>query len=131
MNSRIAFVLVALVLAACDSGPATPTTAPPGQPTTTTTIQNDTCARLAEDTARYLETVVEVLDDLSLDEVRDPSAWPEPMVALQQQGDDLDARAEAMRCDRAEIQTAAFAIARLDPDSGLADYLLVLLGQRP
>ena len=122
-------VALALVLAACDSAPATPTTSPPGLPTTTTTIDDDTCGRLAVDTARYLESLIEVLDGVTLDDARDRDSWPEGMVALEQQGKDLDARANAMRCDRGEVQTAAFLAADLDPDSDLARYLLTLLGQ--
>jgi len=122
-------VLVASIAAGCDSGTATPTTSPPGVSTTTTTIENDTCGRLAEATARYLELVVEVLDDATLAETRDPALWPEGLVALEQQGKDLDARSEKMRCDRGEVQTAAFLAADLDPDSELAHYLLQLLGR--
>lgn len=122
-------LLVALIATACDSGTTTPTTSPPGVPTTTTTIENDTCGRLAEDTARYLESVVEVLDDATLAETRDPALWPEGLVALEQQGKDLDARSEKMRCDRGEVQTAAFLAADLDADSELAHYLLQLLGR--
>lgn len=118
-----------LVVAACDSGTATPTTSPPGVPTTTTTIEDDTCGRLAADTATYLETLIEVLDQVTLDEARDPSAWPEALIALEQQGHDLDARAAEMRCDPGQVQTAAFLAADLDPDSDLARYLLALMGR--
>lgn len=122
-------LLLAVVLAACDSAPAIPTTVPPDIPTTTTTIVNDTCNRLAQDTADYLETVFVVLDQTTLDEARDRAAWPEAMFALEQQGKDLDARSEAMRCDRALIQEAAFLLADIDPDSGLGRYLLELMGR--
>jgi hypothetical protein len=121
-------VVMALLAVACDNGPASPTTAPPG-PTTTTTIVNDTCGSLAQDTADYLESVIEVLDQVTLAEARDREAWPEGMVALEQQGKDLDARAAAMRCDPGQVQTAAFLAANLDPDSDLAHYLLALLGR--
>lgn len=120
-------VAVILVVTACDSGPATPTTAAPGTPSTT--IENDTCSRLAVDTARYLESLIEVLDDVTLEETREREQWPEGLVALQQQGEDLDTRATAMRCDRGEVQTAAFLAADLDPDSDLARYLLTLMGR--
>ena len=122
------FILTSvLVLAACDSGTVSPTTAPPG--VTTTTIENDTCARLARDTATYLETLIEVLDQVTLDEIRDREAWPESLQAMEQQGKDLDSRAEDMRCDRGEVQTAAFLAADLDPDSDLGRYLLDLMGR--
>lgn len=131
MTHRFAILLALLALSAasCDSGSSTPTTSPPGVPTTTTTILNDTCGRLAVDTARYLELVVEVLDTATLAETRDPALWPEGLSALEQQGKDLDTRSEKMRCDRGEVQTAAFLAADLDPDSELAHYLLQLLGQ--
>jgi len=122
-------VAAVIVIAACDTGPAIPTTADPGTPSTTTTIENDTCGRLAADTARYLESLVEVLDEVTLEEIRDREQWPEGLVALEQQGKDLDARAGAMRCDPAEVQTAAFLVADLDPDSDLARYLLALMGR--
>ena len=116
-----------LALAACDSGTVSPTTAPPG--VTTTTIENDTCTRLARDTAEYLQTLIEVLDQITLEEIRDREAWPESLQAMEQQGKDLDSRAEDMRCDRGEVQTAAFLAADLDPDSDLARYLLSLMGR--
>lgn len=90
---------------------------------------NDTCTLLAQDTATYLETVMVVLDQVTLDEVRDRAAWPEAMIALEQQGKDLDTRSAAMRCDRARIQEAAFLLADLDPESGLGRYLLDLMGR--
>lgn len=120
-------LICVLVFAACDSGTVSPTTAPPG--VTTTTIENDTCTRLAADTATYLETLVEVLDQVTLDETRHREAWPEALQAMEQQGKDLDARAEEMRCDPGEVQTAAFFAADLDPDSDLARYLLALMGR--
>lgn len=130
MRYRLALVVaLSAITASCDSGPATPTTAPPGVPTTTTTIPADTCGLLAADTAEYLEILIAVLDEATLAEVRDRAAWPEALAALELQGHDLDARAEAMRCDPAEIQTMAFRTAELDPDSELARYLLTLLGQ--
>lgn len=121
--------LLAVVVAGCDSGPATPTTAPPGVSTTSTTIESDTCSRLAADTARYLTAVIEVLDRVTLDEARHRETWSEGMLALEQQGKDLDLRSAAMRCDRGEVQTAAFLGADLDPDSDLARYLLALMGR--
>ncbi|OFW64657.1 MAG: hypothetical protein A2135_04050 [Actinobacteria bacterium RBG_16_67_15] len=124
-----ALIVMLMVLAACDSGTVSPTTSPPGVPTTTTTIVGDTCGRLAEDTAVYLETLVEVLDEVTLDETRDRDAWPEALVAMEQQGHDLDARAAEMRCDPGQVQTAAFLAADLDPDSDLARYLLDLMGR--
>ena len=79
--------------------------------------------------ADYLESLMEVLDQTTLDEIRDRDSWPEALVALKQQGSDLDARSAAMRCDPAAVQAAAFDAARLDPESDLALYLLDLLGR--
>ncbi len=130
MTHRIsALVLFGVLFAACDTGTVIPTTSPPGVPTTTTTVKNDTCGRLAADTARYLETLVEVLDQLTLEETRDRESWPESLFAMEQQGKDLDTRASEMRCDAGEVQTAAFLAADLDPDSDLAQYLLTLMGR--
>lgn len=119
--------VLALWLTACTSAAPTLTTAPPG-PTTTTTIVNDTCEQLARDAADYLEVVVRVLDETSAEVLADPARWPEALVALQQQGSVLDRRAEAMRCDRADMQAAVFALADIDPRSPLARYLAELLG---
>ncbi len=128
MQPRFIVALLVLLLAACDSGTVTPTTADPSLPSTTTTIENDTCGDLAVDTARYLESVIEVLDQSTLAETRDRALWPEGLVALEQQGVALDARSAAMRCDRGQVQSAAFFAADLDPDSDLARYLMSLLG---
>ncbi|MEK7252314.1 MAG: hypothetical protein AAB198_03550, partial [Actinomycetota bacterium] len=117
MYSRLAIAVLFLLLASCDSGTSTPTTADPNIPSTTTTIENDTCGRLAVDAARYLESVIEVLDQSTLAETRDRELWQEGLVALEQQGVDLDARATAMRCDPGQVQAAAFFAADLDPDS--------------
>jgi hypothetical protein len=124
---RVALLLVVLV-AACDSGTITPpTTAPPG-PTTTTTIVDDTCDRLAEDMAGWFEILIEVLDDTPAATVADPETWPEPLVALHQQGDALDARAVALECELGALQAEAFRRADLDPDSAVSRYLIGLLG---
>lgn len=123
-----AAILIALVLVACDSPtPAPPTTAPPG-PTTTTTLENDTCARLAADMADWFEILIEVLDEMNARDLADPERWPEPIVALQQEGDSLDARGAALECDPGALQADAFRRASLDPDSELARYLMGLLG---
>jgi hypothetical protein len=125
VRRALAFLLLSAVVAGCDSS-STPTTAPPGAPTTT--IVNDTCDLLAADTADYLDTVIDVLDQTTLDEIRDREAWPEALVAVQQLGAELDARSDAMRCDRGTVQAAAIAGASLDADTELARYLLDLLG---
>jgi hypothetical protein len=115
-----------LVLAGCD--PSTPTLTTMDPSGTTTTLADDTCDRIATDTARYLELVVAVLDETPLDEFRDREAWTEPLFALEEQGEILDARADRLQCDPARVQAEAFAQARLDPQSGLSTYLLELLG---
>ena len=118
--------LLVVALSACHSAAPTPTTAPGS--TTSTTIVNDTCSLLARDAATYLEVVIQVLNDTPTDVFTDRSQWPEALIALQQQGDDIDSRAVAMRCDRAEMQAAVFALADVDPQSSLARYLAELLG---
>ncbi|HEX5630401.1 MAG TPA: hypothetical protein VFY15_01950 [Acidimicrobiia bacterium] len=127
IRSRLVLAtLVVLAVAACDSGTVSPTTSVPG---TSTTIDNDTCSRLAADTARYLETLISVLDQVTLAETRDREQWPEALLAMEEQGRDLDARAEELRCDPGEVQTAAFLAADLDPNSDLSRYLLTLMGR--
>jgi hypothetical protein len=123
---RAAFLLV-ILLAACDSPTPLPTTAPPG-PTTSTTIEDDTCERLAADTAEYFELLIEVLDTTTAEALVDRDNWPEPLVAIQQQGETLDVRAEALGCDPGALQADVFRRADLDPDSELARYLMALLG---
>jgi hypothetical protein len=119
---------IIVLLVACDSGTIpTPTTAPPG-PTTTTTIVNDTCDRLAGDMAGWLEVLIEVLDDTPAQVVADPEVWPEALVALQQQGGPLDARRAALDCDPGALQADAFRRADLDPDSATSRYLMELFG---
>lgn len=124
---RTLLVAVCVVaLAACDPGTPTLTTTDPSDPTTT--LADDTCDRIATDTARYLELVVAVLDETPLDEFRDREAWTEPLFALEEQGEVLDGRSDRMGCDPARIQAEAFARAQLDPESGISVYLLELLG---
>ena len=122
-----AVIVLALALVACDSPTPTPTTAPPG-PTTTTTIQNDTCQRLAADMADWLEVFIEVLDQTSARDLADQERWPEPVVAMFQEGDSLDARGAALECDPGALQADAFRRASLDPDRELARYLMGVLG---
>lgn len=127
---RRSLVLLGLLwIAACDSAQPLPTTSPPDQPSTTTTIVSDTCEELAKDTADYLDLVLRVLDDTTVDELRDPGQWSEALIAVQQQGHDLDLRAEAMRCDRGLLQERAFYLADLDPEGPLGAFLLDLLGR--
>lgn len=95
--------------------------------TTTTTIENDTCERVAADTVRYLDDLVDELDDTRLREFTDRGGWPEGLVELERAGRDLDIRVRALRCDPAEIQQRAFAEADLDPDGPLSERLLELL----
>lgn len=129
LTVKRAVILTFLIfVAACDSGTVpTPTTAPPG-PTTTTTIVNDSCERLAGDMAGWLEVLIEVLDDTPAQVVADPEEWPEALVALQQQGGPLDARGVALECDPGALQAEAFQLADLDPDSATSRYLMRLLG---
>jgi hypothetical protein len=88
----------------------------------------DTCDRLAEDMAGWFEVLIEVLDETPARTVADPEAWPEPLVALHQQGDALDARAVALVCEPGALQAEAFRRADLDPDSAVSRYLIGLLG---
>ena len=88
-------------------GPATPTTSPPDSPRQQPRSRTTPCGRLAVDTARYLEWSIRGARS------RPPSTrlgrrGRRATSALEQQGKDLDARFEAMRCDRGEVQTAAF-----------------------
>lgn len=126
---RLAPALVCILLTACEPASSPLTTVPAGTPTTTTSIVDDTCDRLATDTARYLELVVRVLDETPLEEFRDRDRWPEALFALQLQGADLDLRADALGCDPAAVQEQAFRRASLGHDGRLAGYLLELLGQ--
>ena len=74
--------------------------------------------------------MVQVLDQTSLVELQERESWPEALVALQQQGQDLDTRAQAMRCDPATVQEGAFAVARLDAEWGTDYFHLAYLEHR-
>jgi hypothetical protein len=127
---RSLLLLAVLAVAACDSStPAPPTTADPALPTTTTTIPGDTCEDLAVDMAEFLDVMISVLNETSIAEFRDRTAWPEAVVALEQQGHDLDARSQTMECDLAQLQEGAFFGSDLDGEGPLSDMLLELLGR--
>lgn len=125
---RVLLAFALFLVVACEPSQPTLTTAPPGVPTTTTTIVRDNCDRLAADAAAHLDTVVRVLDTTPLESFRDPGEWPEAIVALKQQGEDLDRRMDALGCDPAEVQARAFSRVRVRPDSGLSRLLIELLG---
>jgi len=78
--------------------------------------------------AAWFEILIEVLDEIPARTVADPETWPEPLVALHQQGDALDARATALECELGALQAEAFRRADLDPDSAVSRYLMGLLG---
>lgn len=126
MRLRFAVVLV-LVLVACDSSSSDPTGPTTSTSTTTTTIDNDTCDRVAADTVRYLEDLIDTLDETRLRELRDPDAWGQDLRDLQRAGKDLDLRVAALRCDPVEIQQRAFAEADMTPEGPLSAELLALL----
>jgi len=116
-----------LVLVACDSSSSDPTGPTTSSSTTTTTIDNDTCERVADATVKYLEELIDTLDETRLRELTDPSMWGEDLRDLQRAGKDLDLRVNALRCDVVAIQQRAFAEADLVPDGPLSAELLDLL----
>ena len=121
-------LVLVLALVACDSSPAVDDTGPTTtSSTTTTTIDNDTCERVAADTVRYLEELIDALDETSLRELSGIDEWPQELRDLQRAGKDLDLRVDALRCDPAAIQQRAFAEADLDPEGPLSERLLELL----
>lgn len=125
MRTRPAAAFV-LVVAACSPSVAEPTATVPSS-TTTTTIENDTCERVAADTVRFLDDLISELDETRLREFADRQAWPEDLIDLERSGRDLDIRVRALRCDPAVIQQTAFAEADLDPKGPLSERLLELL----
>lgn len=131
MRIRLVLVLV-LVVAGCTSSSNEPTGPTSSTSTTTTTIDNDTCDRVAKDTAEYLDDLIDTLDETRLRVLTDVDAWPQDLRDLQRAGKDLDLRVNALRCDPVQIQQFAFAQADLDPNGPLSEELLrVLLSSEP
>jgi hypothetical protein len=126
VRSWALLVTAVLVFAACDSN-ADPGPTTSSSSTTTTTIENDTCDRVAADTATYLEDLIDTLDETRLEELVDVEAWGGGLRGLQRAGKDLDLRVGALRCDAVEIQQRAFAEADLIPDGPLSAQLLEML----
>jgi hypothetical protein len=120
----------ALVSVACDSGDSAPTTTtfvPTTFLITTTTLPQDTCDNLTRDAARFLEDLVEQLDETSLGTFTEPERWPRELQELRQQGIALDERLAVLGCDAATVQAGAFDRADVDPDGPLAERLVELL----
>lgn len=127
LAAALALVLLA---ASCDSGDSTPTTTtfvPTTFVITTTTIPSDTCDNVTADAALFLEELVEVLDETSLDTFTESERWPRELQELRQEGIALDERVGVLGCDAAAVQGGAFARADVDPDGPLADRLIELL----
>ena len=128
MRSRFLLALaLVLSVAACDSSSSDPTGPTTSLSTTTTTIENDTCERVAADTVDYLERLLDILDETRLRELTDVESWPPELRDLQRSGKDLDLRVAALRCDPVAIQQHAFAEADLTPHGPLSEELLELL----
>lgn len=127
-------LLLAGLLAGCSAGglPTTTTGVPVSVSTTPTTDPGDDCRRLAEDAARYLEHALAALDGVTADQLADPSTWPEELLALQAQGEELDRRVEDLGCDLGTIQQEVILrAAELQAASPLGQLLLdLLLGRR-
>ena len=125
----VALAAACTVLLACDSGtaPTTTTFVPTTFVITTTTLPQDTCEDVVRDAARFLEDLVEQLDETSLDTFTDPERWPRELQELRQQGIALDERVAVLACDVAAVQAQAFDRADVDPDGPLADRLVELL----
>ncbi len=122
-----AVVALLVVVAACESSPVGPVGPTTSGSTTTTTIDNDTCERVADATVGYLEDLIEGLDATRLSEFTDLEEWPQELRDLRRAGKDLDLRVNALRCDPVAIQQRAFAEANLDPQGPLSEELLELL----
>ena len=124
----IALVAVVVAVAACDS--ATDLAVPGSTATTsstTTTIEDDTCERVAADTVAFLDSLIRVLDDTRLAEFKERRAWPDDLRDLEQTGTDLDIRVAALGCDPAAIQQRALQEANLIPGGPLSEGLIAVL----
>lgn len=126
-------IVIAVAAVSCTSNGGTDTSpivssSTTSMPTTTTTIDDDTCEDVADDSADFLEDLVEALDEAGFREVVDQDVWSEDLRSVQQAGRDLDLRATALRCDPAAIQAAALEEADLDPEGRIATLLVELLG---
>ena len=130
MLPRIALgTALVLIVAACVSGGSTPTTrfVPTTFIITTTTLPDDTCDHVTRDAARFLEDLVEELDETSLDTFTDQERWSRRLQELRQEGIALDERLAVLGCDVVAVQAGAFDRANLDPDGPLSDLLVDLL----
>lgn len=119
-----ALVVVFLAVVACESGTVGPTTS---TSSTTTTIENDTCDRVAADTVSFLDSLIKELDDTRLAEFRDSADWPEDLRNLERAGRDLDIRVAALGCDPVAIQQRALDEANLIPEGPLSEGLIGVL----
>lgn len=131
MKRLAPFVLV-ILLAACDGGGSTTTSAGPTTTsvpivTTPTTDPGDDCRRLADDAYEYLATVVEELQGLSVEQLSDRAQWPDALLQLESQGEELDRRAAEFGCDPGAVQQEVLVRASALQTSGLGRLLLDLL----
>jgi len=124
----IALAAVVVAVAACDSAtdlavPGSTTTAS----STTTTIEDDNCERVASDTVAFLDSLIRVLDDTRLAEIKERRVWPDDLRDLEQTGTDLDLRVAVLGCDPASIQQHALREANLIPGGPLSEGLIAVL----
>lgn len=135
MKRLAPFVLV-ILLAACDGGGSTttlpgPTTTSVPIVTTPTTDPGDDCRRLAEDAYDYLAAVIEELQGVSVEQLEDRAQWPDALVELEAEGEELDRRAAEFGCDPGAVQQEVLVRASALQTSGLGRLLLDLLLGRP
>lgn len=123
------FVALVAVATSCDRGSA-PTTESAGPATAiiTTTTDSGLCRDLAGEAVALAADIVDRLDETTVDELTDPSAWGEDLVVLRERGAALDAEVAAAGCSveaiREEVRNS---LADMGGDSRLAEILVTLL----
>ncbi len=124
---RIVVLLLALALAACESGEAATTTLPGP----TTTIDPEVrCAQLTEDATDLLVDVMSALEGVSPSQLADRASWPDELVTLEQRGEELESMISEAGCDVLEIQAEVIeAAAGLQAESFVARLYLEQLLQ--
>jgi len=125
----LALVLAVLAVGACTSDePAGPTSS---TSSSTTTIVDDTCDRVAEDTVAFVEALLAELDTTRLIEFRERADWPDELVRLERLGADLDIRVDALGCDADGIRLAVLERADLSSAGPLSEGIVEFLLEPP
>jgi hypothetical protein len=97
---------------------------------TTTTLPEDSCENVTEETAELFEDLVGELNGMTTAEFLDRRRWPERLFYLENAGEQLDARIGVLGCDPGSVQAAALDRVDVTPESFPArEMVRLLLGE--